>query len=146
VATLTLDRLNLIHQSVELIEKGNKSRIIPVSAVTVAALIEWLAVRPITDDPHVFLNRLGKPLTKNGVYQLVERVAIRAGVHGRSNPHAFRHTFGRRWVESGGDISPLSDMLGHTQIGITKRYYLRYNVETVRKEHRQHSPLAGWKG
>jgi len=37
-------------------------------------------------------------------------------------------------------------MMGHAQIHITKKYYLRFDVETVRKEHRQHSPLADWGG
>jgi integrase/recombinase XerD len=94
----------------------------------------------------LFLSYQGGALTTFGLYQAVRRIAERAEVKGRSNPHAFRHFFGRKWIESGGDISPLSDMLGHSQIHITKKYYLRFDVETVRREHRQHSPLAGWKG
>lgn len=145
IVGLTIDRVNLDYQVVEMIEKGEKSRIIPISLVTVDALREWLSVRPdIADEPNVFLSYQGHALTVFGLYQAVKRIADRAEVTGRSNPHAFRHFFGRKWIESGGDISPLSDMLGHSQIHITKQFYLRYNVETMRKEHRQHSPLAGW--
>lgn len=146
VVSLTIDQVNSASQTVELIEKGEKSRIVPVSGVTLQALQTWLAVRPVSQSRHVFLNRHGQPLTGSGLYQVLARIAKRAGVEGRFNPHAFRHFFGRKWMESGGDIAPLSDMLGHTQIGITKQFYLRFDIETVRKQHRQHGQLAGWEG
>lgn len=44
-------------------------------------------------------------------------------------------------MESGGDTLPLSDVLGHSQIHVTKQYCLRFDVETIR-QHWLHSPLG----
>jgi len=46
-------------------------------------------------------------------------------------------------VPSGGDLSTLWEVLGHSQIHVTKEYYLRYDTDTIRQEHLEHSPLAG---
>jgi site-specific recombinase XerD len=145
VISLTLDRVDLDARLVEVIEKGDKSRVIPISEVTAEALREWLAARPDRPgNPYVFLSYQGGQLTKYGLYQAVKRIAERAGVVGRSNPHAFRHFFGHKWMETGGGISQLSDMLGHSQIHVTKQFYLRFDIEAIRREHSAHSPLAEW--
>src|SRR5690606_22869356 len=144
IVGLTLEQLDLENGLIEVIEKGDKSRLVPVSEVTIEALLDWLTVRQASKgERHVFVSYTGRPLTTSGLYQILKRLAERAGVEGRFNPHAFRHFFGRKWMESGGDISPLSDVLGHSQIHVTKQYYLRFDVETVRRQHRLHSPVAG---
>lgn len=63
-----------------------------------------------------------------------------------SSRHALRHFFGRIRMESGGDLSPLSDMHAHSQIHVTKQHYLCYDVETIGREHSLHSPVDGRAG
>jgi site-specific recombinase XerD len=143
IVSLTLDRLRLENGLLEVIEKGDKSRLLPLTPVTVEALRDWLAVRPDNPKvPYVFTSWRGEQLTTFGLHQAIDRIAKRAGVTGRSNLHAFRHFFGRKWVESGGDISTLAEVLGHTQIHVTKTFYLRYDTEMIKREHEKHSPLA----
>jgi integrase len=109
----------------------------------VRAIEAWLAVRPDKlNVPYVFTSYTGGQLTVSGLYQAVRRIAKRAGVTGRSNPHGFRHFFGRRWMNSGGKVEMLQEILGHSQIHVTKMYYDRYDTETIRREHRKYSPLA----
>jgi len=51
---------------------------------------------------------------------MLKRRAKRAGVQGRSNPHAFRHAFAREYLMSGGDLATLYQLMGHGSVKVTK--------------------------
>lgn len=71
----------------------------------------------------VFVGRTGKPLTRNGVLQLVNRLGEWAGVEGvRCSPHTFRHTFACLFMRNGGDIYQLSQLLRHSSVKTTEIY------------------------
>lgn len=142
---LTLDNMDLDNGLISVIEKGNKERFVPISEITVAAIREWLAVRDASAGVRaVFIShKTGKALTYSGLRLLLQRLGKRAGVEGRCNPHSFRHFAGRRWMENGGDISALSRFLGHSGIGVTGSYYIRYDTAALKREHAEHSALRG---
>jgi integrase/recombinase XerD len=82
----------------------------------------------------VFVNRAGKPLTKSGLYQLVERLGEWAGIEGpRCCPHDFRHTFSVMFMRNGGDIFKLSKILRHTSVKTTENYLKSLMQSEARK-------------
>lgn len=59
-------------------------------------------------------------------------------VHGRKvvprfHVHQARHTFGCRWVEAGGSLTMLQEVMGHASIRTTQRY-ARPNEASIRRE------------
>jgi integrase/recombinase XerD len=58
----------------------------------------------------------------------------------RVTAHTLRKSFGVHFINSGGDISLLSDLLGHESIETTKESYLKYSDEDLKKSARQHGP------
>ena len=115
----------------------------PLLPMTIESIQAWLQVREAPGEVReVFVSAAKKPLTYSGLYQMCRRTAIRAGVYDRYNPHAFRHFFGVKWIENGGDVSILKDVMGHSSINVTMEY-LRFDVEAIQKAHSQFSPLAG---
>jgi integrase/recombinase XerD len=77
-----------------------------------------------------------------GVNQLLERLKIKAGISGRVNPHAFRHAFAKLYLMSGGDLASLSDLMGHSDVQVTKQFYSVFSQEELKRKHAQHSPLG----
>ncbi|MCJ7824630.1 MAG: site-specific integrase, partial [Anaerolineales bacterium] len=83
----------------------------------------------------------GRPMNPNSVLQMLRRLGRRAGVEGRVNPHAFRHGFAREYLRNGGDLASVSDLLGHSQITVTKANYAVFLVEEHRDKHEAFSPV-----
>ena len=78
--------------------------------------------------------RVGKLIpfspTSSGAFATV--VKKRSGV-ARFHPHMLRHTFACRWVEQGGNLAALQQILGHSTVVTTQRY-ARLSDDAVRRE------------
>lgn len=136
---LKLDGLHIDRLCAEVYEKGGEWRLVFFGDLTAAVLEQYLAARPFDSDV-VFVGRSGDALRVDSVDQIFCRLKERAGVTGRCNPHSFRHAFAIHFIESGGDLATLKDLLGHSDIKVTEEFYARFGVDTLRKKHKKHSP------
>jgi integrase/recombinase XerD len=131
--------------------KGSKERIVPVGSAAIAALRAWCergrpilagavarsATRPVPAGegseirPSVqgasgvhalFLNHRGRPLTRQGLYKIVQAHARTAGLSERMSPHTLRHTFATHLLAGGCDLRSVQDMLGHADLATTQIY------------------------
>jgi integrase/recombinase XerD len=76
-------------------------------------------------EKHVFINRVGQPLTRFGVHAMVTRYAahiapLRAGK--RVSPHTIRHTTATHLPRAGVDINTIRSWLGHVSLPTTNLY------------------------
>jgi integrase/recombinase XerD len=131
--------------------KGGKDRRIEMHPQTQRAIFDYLVnerAQSVRSEA-VFLGRGSQhqrgwhPLTPDGVSQLVERIARRAGVTGkRLGPHALRHGFTQTYLESeGARIEDLQVLLGHESIAMSL-HYAGQAAATARRGARQYSPVA----
>lgn len=126
-------------------EKGGKSRIVFFNPLTAEALRSWLEVRPADQGDWLFVslgNKARGALSIGAVEQILKRRARKAGIKGRVNPHAWRHAFAREYLKNGGDLSTLSDLMGHASLDVTRNSYAIFTQEELREKHRRHSPVA----
>ena len=73
--------------------KGQKERMVLLTVEAYDHLREWLEVRPAVEQPQIFLNERGHPLTANGLEWLLRGYGQQIDLH--LTPHQLRHTFGR---------------------------------------------------
>ena len=140
---LRMGELDLEHRRARLFEKGEKARTVLFGARTAKAVKDWLRARPFANSEFVFTSmREDRPASGNTVIQMLRRHAKRAGVTGRVNPHAFRHAFAREYILNGGDLASVSEMLGHSQIAVTKQFYAVFQAEELRDKHEEFSPVS----
>ena len=102
---------------------------------TQEALRRYLEVRPENQGDTLFLSTLGGKLTPNAIYQVLRRLARKAEVKGRSNPHAFRHGWARGALQNGADLGTVSDVLGHSDIEVTHKFYARWASNELQGRH-----------
>jgi integrase/recombinase XerD len=107
--------------------KGSKERIVPVGSVALKYLDKYInEVRPKflkeQDNGILFLNHLGKGLTRQGFWKIIRKYAQKAGIEKHITPHTLRHSFATHLLENGADLRSVQEMLGHADISTTQIY------------------------
>ncbi|MFZ1688201.1 MAG: site-specific tyrosine recombinase XerD [Flavobacteriales bacterium] len=140
LCTLRISRLNFSEGFVRVIGKGDKERLVPISPEAINQITRYRMDErvhlPVVADAEdtLFLNARGGGLSRVSVFNLVKRLAVKAGVRKKISPHTFRHSFATHLVEGGADLRAVQEMLGHASITTTEIYthldrdYLRSNI------------------
>jgi integrase/recombinase XerD len=89
----------------------------------------------------LFLNRRGLPLTRQGLYKIVQGHARRAGLHERMSPHTLRHSFATHLLAGGCDLRSLQEMLGHADLATTQ-VYTHLSAESLKEVYFSAHPRA----
>jgi integrase/recombinase XerD len=124
---LALDGLDLELGVVRVFGKGGKERLVPLGSEARRWLRRYLdEVRPGFAAERagrlVFLSQRGGRLSAMGLWGLVRRHAVAAGVERVLTPHVLRHSFATHLLERGADLRALQAMLGHADISTTEIY------------------------
>ncbi len=113
--------------------KGNKERIVPLGSMAQRALKHWLSsegrakLEPRiwasrSDSQAVFLNRLGRRISRVGVWDMLKKQALAAGLGKSISPHVLRHCFATHLLDNGADVRSIQELLGHVSITTTQVY------------------------
>jgi integrase/recombinase XerD len=70
----------------------------------------------------LFVNFRGGPLTRQGLYKIVQGHAATAGLEDRMSPHTLRHSFATHLLAGGCDLRSVQEMLGHADVATTQMY------------------------
>ena len=128
--------------------KGSKERLVPFGAIAAASLNAYLdfarSFFAKGDSPEnaVFLNRLGRPFTRQGVFKIIRERAAKVGIaQQRVSPHVLRHCFASHMLQHGADIRAIQEMLGHADISTTQ-VYTHVDSDRFSDIHRRYHPRA----
>jgi integrase/recombinase XerD len=107
--------------------KGSKERLVPIGREALAAASAYCARgRPALlgarAQTRLFVNHRGGPLTRQGLYKIIQGHARSAGLADRMSPHTLRHTFATHLLAGGCDLRSLQEMLGHADLSTTQVY------------------------
>lgn len=118
--------------------KGSKERMVPMSEVAVSAIEDYLEDRSLLDVKPgcgnlLFLNRRGRKLTRERIFQIVKGLAEAAGIRKNISPHTLRHSFATHLLEGGANLRAIQQMLGHESIATTQ-IYIHLDRSTLRSD------------
>ena len=144
VVSLRLENVDPNAGFLRVLGKGSKERVVPVADAALGVLKEYMeAARPgflkkkVTNA--LFLSRLGKPITRQTLWNRVRYWALAAGIEERISPHMLRHSFAGHLLAGGADLRAVQAMLGHADIATTQ-IYTHVTPERLREIHRKHHP------
>ncbi len=142
---LKLNSLNLEMGYILCYGKGAKERIVPIGAQASEWLKQYLSLSrpPLVkkrNSDQLFVNRFGKPLSRQGCWKVIKGYAARAGIEGVA-PHALRHSFASHLLEGGADLRSVQLMLGHADISTTQ-IYTHTRQEWLQQIYKQFHPRA----
>jgi len=102
--------------------KGAKQRMVPLMPQTAEAIRAYLASRPQTDHPYLFLNPQAQRMPHDLLNRTLRRIIARSGLAKRITPHMLRHTFATHLVRNGVDVRTVQELLGHADLETTANY------------------------
>lgn len=144
LVNLKLSQLFLDEGFVQVIGKGRKERLVPISQRAIKELNLWFYDRKQLDiktgeEDYVFLNRRGSHLTRTMILIMIKKEAEKAGIKKTISPHTMRHSFATALLQGGADLRAIQAMLGHEDIGTTE-IYTHIDITTLRQEILEHHP------
>ena len=131
--SLKIKQINLEKGIIDIIGKGNKERKVPIGEYALDFVNHYINEHRIHNPgkrtSYLFLNRYGKPLSRQYFFMQIKKYAEQAGIEEEISPHTLRHCFATHMLENGAELRALQEMLGHANLSTTQIYT---NVSTTR--------------
>ncbi len=122
--------------------KGSKERVLPISKHLQRRIKDFIKRKliwgeSIRDDAPLFVSQMDGPLSRRSMQEMFEKWCKRAGLTAANGKaaytfHCMRHTFAMRLRERGYTIEKVAEMLGHSSIESTRKYF-RMTMEEMRE-------------
>lgn len=125
---LALERgkVDLKHGVITIFGKGAKERKVPIGDFAIDYIKQYVEGprrrNPGSGSKYLFLNRYGKPLSRQYFFMQIKKYAILSGIETSISPHTLRHCFATHLLENGAQLRAVQEMLGHTNIATTQIY------------------------
>lgn len=131
--------INFHNQTIKVLGKRNKERLIPLSSVIIDTFNKFITKYA----PHNFLftNSEKKKLYPKLVYRIVHQYIGKISSVNKRSPHILRHTFATHMLNNGADINAIKELLGHANLSATQ-VYTHNSIEKLKKVYQQAHPRA----
>ena len=140
VSKVAIGDIDFENHKIALLHTKNKRQyFIPLSQDLSKVLAEYLSYRKGNKDDALFCNAYGNPLKKRTIQTDIQQYNTKRGVE-KTSIHIFRHTFAQLWIENGGDIFKLQEILSHSSLEMVKEY-LRMFGDNLQDGFNSHNPL-----
>ena len=127
------------NQSIKVLGKRNKERIIPLSSNVINDLN--LFIKSNKQNKYLFTNLEGDKLYNKLVYRLVNKYIGEISSVNKKSPHILRHTFATHMLNNGADINAIKELLGHANLSATQ-VYTHNTIEKLKTVYKQAHPRA----
>lgn len=142
---LTPQNIHIHSKEINVIGKGNKERIVPLSDMAIDAFNKWMSKGKIhfktKPGNYLFINKSGDKLTRQGVWKLIKEIAKNAGITKEISPHTLRHSFATHLLNNGFNLRYVQFLLGHKDISTTQ-IYTHITLDKLREDYLTAHPRA----
>lgn len=118
--------INFENNTLKVLGKRNKERIIPLINSVGQTVKEYLVVRnlleTILDNNYLFLTKKGVKIYETLVYRTINDYFSKASSKVKKSPHIIRHTFATHLLNQGADLNAVKELLGHSSLAATQIY------------------------
>lgn len=137
-------QVNQANDSLKILGKGNKERIVPIQKELMNDIKSYQKEKEIlygNQLQFLLIDGKGKNLAPRKVYTIVKKyLSLVTTIHKRS-PHVLRHTFATHLANNGADLNAVKELLGHTSLASTQ-IYTHITIEKLRNIYKKAHPRA----
>lgn len=144
---LDLDDVDFTRSMIKVTGKGNKQRVVPLTAPAVTAVNAWLTqgrskvLAEHDQTPAVFLGARGKRMGARQIRDVVNNMLKSLGSTSASGVHVLRHTAATHLLDGGADLRSVQELLGHESLQTTQ-LYTHVSIDRLRQGYTQAHPRA----
>lgn len=111
-------------QTVKVLGKRNKERIIPLLNSVIKSLKDYLVLRSSieTNQSYLLLTKKGKKTYDTLVYRIINNYFSSVSSKVKKSPHVIRHSFATHLLNEGADLNSVKELLGHSSLASTQIY------------------------
>lgn len=140
MAALDVRSIDEFSESVRVLGKGRKERVVPVGSVALEAIQKYRHEAGVNAGP-LFINKQRKRLGTRSIWLALKRYLPHAGIPGNISPHKLRHSFATHLLDAGADLRSVQSLLGHASLSTTQ-IYTHVTVERLKKAYDDAHPRA----
>ncbi|MDR0803577.1 MAG: tyrosine recombinase XerC [Rickettsiales bacterium] len=134
--SLTMQDIAGWPETLRIVGKGKKERIVPVLPAVYDALEKYIALRRPSEI--LFLSVRGLPMRARMAEKVLESVRCALQLPDYTTPHALRHSFATALLSGGVDLRSLQELLGHSSLSTTQLYTKLDMTEVMKNYNRAH--------
>ncbi|RDX23126.1 site-specific tyrosine recombinase XerD [Bifidobacterium breve] len=127
-----LEDIDLEEKVVRLMGKGSKQRLVPLGSYARNSVVVYLnagrgelerrSTAKVPERRALFLNKRGKRISRQSVWEIVKTAGERADITKPLHPHTLRHSFATHLIQGGADVRTVQELLGHASVTTTQIY------------------------
>lgn len=142
--SLNMHNVDLTRGSVQVIGKGGKERLIPLTNDAIAMIKKYLSnardkLSKGKDHNNIFVSTHGKQISRHSFWHRVKAYLKKVDVKKEVHPHTLRHAFATHMLNNGADLRSVQLLLGHSDLATTQIYTHVAQAE-VKNLHKKHHP------
>lgn len=142
LVNLKLNNVHLEEDLIRVLGKGSKERLSPISSVCEKYLRIYIEEYRNTllkkkNSEYLFINNFGNPITRQGFFKNLKKIAKEQGIEKEISPHTLRHSYATHLLANGADLRIIQELLGHNDISTTEIYTHVIN-EKVKSDYEKH--------
>lgn len=137
-------QVDFARSQIKVLGKGNKERIIPISAELGNSIREYqqLKRKEFEKAEEVLLvSEKGKKLYPKYAYLIVNQHLGEVSTLDKKSPHVLRHSFATHLMNNGADLNAVKELLGHSSLAATQ-VYTHNTIEKLKDIHKKAHPKS----
>lgn len=140
LAALNVRDIEPFNETVRVLGKGSKERIVPVGEPALEAIQHYRQRAKVESGP-LFISKLRKRLGQASIWSLVKKYLRLADIPVPASPHKLRHSFATHLLDAGADLRSVQSLLGHASLSTTQ-IYTHVTSERLKRAYDQAHPRA----
>ncbi len=140
LVALDVSHVDVYSESVRVLGKGRKERVVPVGAPALAAIQRYRQEANVHAGP-LFLSKVRRRLSRENVWLVLKRYLPHTTIPVQVSPHKLRHSFATHLLDAGADLRSVQALLGHASLSTTQ-IYTHVTIERLKKAYDEAHPRA----